>query len=111
MPKQIAAARTFNWFRKIAMAEGMSFLLLLFVAMPLKYFAGFPVMVTIFGSVHGLLFVIYFILLREVKIEYLKSWGWAFQAALASLLPFGTLYMDRRWKEEEDQVRDQPQST
>jgi integral membrane protein len=110
MPKQVSPANTFNWFRKIAMAEGMSFLVLLFIAMPLKYFAGFPVMVTIFGSVHGILFVAYFILLREAKVEYNKDWNWALKAAIASLLPFGTLYMDRQWKREELEIRNRQTS-
>ena len=104
MSKSINPANTFTWFRKIALAEGISFLVLLFIAMPLKYFAGFPVMVTIFGSVHGILFVAFFILAREVKLEYGKSWGWILKAAVASVLPFGTLIMDKQWKKEQEDV-------
>lgn len=51
------SAKTFNWFRKIAFAEGVSFLVLLLIAMPLKYFADMPIAVTIVGGLHGLLFV------------------------------------------------------
>ena len=57
MAKAVNPTGTFSWFRKIAFAEGVSFLVLLFIAMPLKYLADFPMMVTIFGSVHGILFV------------------------------------------------------
>ncbi|MBL0274444.1 MAG: DUF3817 domain-containing protein [Chitinophagaceae bacterium] len=44
--------KTFSWFRKIAIAEGTSFLILLFVAMPLKYFGNMPIAVTICGGLH-----------------------------------------------------------
>ncbi|MEI9943868.1 MAG: DUF3817 domain-containing protein [Chitinophagaceae bacterium] len=59
--------KTFHWFRKIAIAEGISFLVLLAIAMPLKYFAGFPLAVTIVGALHGILFVAFLILAWEVK--------------------------------------------
>lgn len=104
MAKSIDPANTFLWFRKIALAEGVSFLVLLFIAMPLKYLAGFPIMVTIFGSIHGLLFVVFFILLNEVRSEYKKNWNWIFKAAIASFLPFGTFVMDRYWKKEQEVI-------
>jgi integral membrane protein len=93
--------KTFSWFRKTAFIEGVSFIVLLFIAMPLKYFAGMPLAVTIVGGLHGVLFVAFFILAREVKSEYKKDWGWMFKAGLASLIPFGTFYMDKYWKKEE----------
>lgn len=92
----------FSWFRKVAFAEGISFLVLLFIAMPMKYFMSMPIMVTIVGSAHGILFVAFFILLREVRSAYGKNWNWVFKAALASFLPFGTLVMDKQWKKEEE---------
>ncbi|RYZ80667.1 MAG: DUF3817 domain-containing protein, partial [Proteobacteria bacterium] len=46
-------------FRKVAVAEGISYLLLLFVAMPLKYFANLHLYVKYTGWAHGLLFVLY----------------------------------------------------
>ena len=45
--------------RLLGIAEGVSFLLLLFIAMPLKYFFAFPVAVTVLGLVHGLLFILF----------------------------------------------------
>jgi len=93
--------KTFSWFRKIAFAEGISFIVLLFVAMPLKYFAGMPMAVTIVGSLHGILFVALAILAREVKTEYKKDFNWLLKAGLASVIPFGTFYMDKQWKKEE----------
>jgi integral membrane protein len=93
--------KTFSWFRKIALAEGISFLVLLFIAMPLKHFAGMPLAVTIVGGLHGVLFVAFIILAWEVKGEYKKDFKWMGKAVLASLLPFGTIYMDREWRKEE----------
>lgn len=90
----------FNWFRKIAFAEGISFLVLLLIAMPLKYMANFPMAVTIVGGLHGVLFIAFLVLAWEVKNEYNKSYGWLGQALLASILPFGTIVMDKRWKRE-----------
>ncbi|MBK7561488.1 MAG: DUF3817 domain-containing protein [Chitinophagaceae bacterium] len=93
--------KTFSWFRKIAIAEGTSFLILLFVAMPLKYFGNMPIAVTICGGLHGFLFVAFVILAREVKSEHKKDFRWMAKALLASVLPFGTFVMDREWKKEE----------
>lgn len=108
MAKAVNPASTFSWFRKIAQAEGISFLLLLFIAMPLKYFAGFPLMVTIVGSLHGILVVAFFILLWETKKEYQKTWAWTFKSALASFLPFGTFVMDKQWKKEQEDISAHP---
>lgn len=93
--------KTFGWFRKVAFAEGISFLILLGIAMPLKYFANMPMAVTIVGGLHGVLFVAFFILAREVMSEYKKGFKWLAKAGLASILPFGTMIMDKEWKKEE----------
>lgn len=97
--------KVFGWFRKIALAEGVSFLILLFIAMPLKYFAHMPLAVTVCGGLHGILFIAFLILAREVKSEYKKDFNWLVRAGLASVLPFGTFYMDNKyWKKEEAAV-------
>ena len=90
-----------GWFRKVAMAEGVSFLILLFIAMPLKYFADKPMAVTIVGYLHGALFVALAGLAFAVKDQYNKTWFWGFKVFLASIIPFGTFYMDREWKKEQ----------
>ncbi|HPG10610.1 MAG TPA: DUF3817 domain-containing protein [Chitinophagaceae bacterium] len=97
--------KTFSWFRKIAIAEGISFIVLLFIAMPLKYFASLPIAVTVAGGIHGLLFIAYVILAREVKTEYKKDFNWLVKAGLASVIPFGTFYMDKQWKKEESETK------
>ena len=93
--------KTFSWFRRIAIAEGISFIVLLFIAMPLKYFAGIPLAVTIAGSIHGILFIAFILLAREVKIDLKKDLRWFVRAFIASILPFGTIIMDKHWKAEE----------
>lgn len=75
--------------------EGISYLLLLFVAMPLKYLAEEPMAVKIAGSIHGFLFVwlIYaiFLALNNKKISFLK----AVLVFIASLIPFATFFLER----------------
>lgn len=93
--------KTFSWFRKVAFAEGISFIVLLFVAMPLKYLAHIPIAVTICGGLHGILFVAFIILAREVKSEYKKDFRWLGMAFLASIIPFGTFVADKEWKKQE----------
>lgn len=84
-------------FRIIALLEGISFLLLIFVAMPLKYFAGEPWLNKQMGLAHGILFVLYVILAIEVKIAL--NWGFKKTALAlgASLVPFGTFYITDKW--------------
>ena len=94
--------KIFSWFRKIAFAEGVSFLVLLFIAMPLKYFADLPMAVTVVGGLHGILFVSFIILAYLVKEETNKSVGWLLKSFIASIIPFGTFWMDNKeWKKDE----------
>ena len=95
------STRTFRLFRKVAMAEGVSFLVLLLIAMPLKYFLDSPMMVKIVGYAHGFLFVAFMALAFAVKSEYHRTWGWGVKAFIASIIPFGTFYMEKQWKAEE----------
>lgn len=86
-----------KFFRTIAIAEGISFLILLFIAMPLKYIADQPLAVKYTGWAHGILFVLYMYALLKVWME----WKWEIKkvmmAFIASLLPFGTFYFDNKY--------------
>ncbi len=90
--------------RRIAFIEGVSFLVLLGIAMPLRHFAGLPRAVTVFGWLHGILFIwLCLALLRT------RSVGWSVlrMAAVfvAALVPFGTFLIDprmRAWQAEAD---------
>lgn len=91
-------------FRKIALAEGVSFIVLLFIAMPLKYLANWPLAVSVVGGLHGVLFVAFIALANEVRSNHKKDFSWMAKAMLASVLPFGTFVMDKQWKKEEAEV-------
>lgn len=82
-------------FRIISFVEGMSYLILLFVAMPLKYFWGKPEMVKIVGMAHGVLFVLYVFLLIIVFVEKKWSVTLAAKVFISSLVPFGALIADK----------------
>ncbi len=94
-------SKLYSRFRKIACIEGVSFLVLLFIAMPLKYFADMPMAVTIVGGLHGALFVALAVAAYLVKDKYNRSIGWGLKVFIASIIPFGTFYMDKEWKKEE----------
>jgi integral membrane protein len=76
-------------------AEGISYLVLLGIAMPLKYMAGIWEAVRIVGSLHGILFIIFITLLWEGKKRIPLSWKTAFFAFLLSITPFGTFFLGR----------------
>ncbi len=89
-----------NLFKKVAIAEGISYLLLLFIAMPLKYWAGLPLAVKYTGWLHGLLFVCYGICLILAWQERKWGFGKVVLIFLASLLPFAPFYVDKKLKED-----------
>lgn len=76
--------------------EGLSFLVLLGIAMPLKYLFHQPEMVRVVGMIHGLLFVLYIMLVIQVTVERRWSFKKLTIALLASLIPFGTFYADAK---------------
>ncbi len=87
-----------SFLRQVALVEAVSFLVLLGVAMPLKYFAGFPLAVKIVGWIHGLLFVIFGLALLRVWITARWPFGRVVMVFIAALLPFGPFVVDRRMR-------------
>ena len=87
-------------FRKVAVAEGLSYIALIFVAMPLKYFADMPLAVKYTGWAHGIFFMLYVVMVIMCFIEYKWKIGKTILIFLASLLPFAPFYVDKRLKEE-----------
>lgn len=89
-----------RWFLKVGKIEGYSYLVLVFIAMPLKYFFNTPEWVRPIGSIHGVLFVAFMLLLAlmffKVKLSFKKS----LFAFLLSLVPFGTFYLKKLVLEE-----------
>jgi integral membrane protein len=90
-----------NWFRKIAIAEGISFLVLLLIAMPLKYFAGWPLAVKWVGWAHGVLFVTFLVMAWQVKTLQCRNFVWYTKAFIASIIPFGTFVLEKELKKEQ----------
>jgi integral membrane protein len=93
-------ATAINRFRMIAMLEGISFLVLLGIAMPLKYYADLPIAVRVVGMAHGVLFVAYGVLVAMFVFRRVWSIGKGAEAMMYSLLPFGTFVLDARLKRE-----------
>lgn len=87
----------FNIFRMVAFLEGLSYILLLFIATPIKYLADDPQYVKLLGMPHGLLFMLYIILAFMLKQE--NTWFKSnFKMVLiASIIPFGTFYLDHKY--------------
>jgi integral membrane protein len=88
-------------FRMTALAEGSSFLLLLFVAMPMKYLMRMPSVVTVVGAIHGILFLLYVAQLAKLRTTHQWDNRFSFYALLASLLPFGPFVFDKHLREKE----------
>ena len=92
--------RSVAWLRVAGIVEGISWLVLLFIAMPLKYGFGQPAAVSVVGAVHGGLFVAFCGLLAWAHFS--RKWSVLRSAGLfvSALLPFGFLFVDRRLQNE-----------
>jgi len=82
--------------RVIGWWEGVSFLLLLGVAMPLKYFADWPLAVRYVGMAHGILFLLYVAAAIQAALDHNWSWKRTALVLAASLLPGGPFVVDAR---------------
>ena len=92
---------TLKNFRLIAVLEGCSYILLLAVGMPLKYLFNLREPMVYLGWTHGLLFILFCILLLRVWIQYRWSFIKVVLAFVASLVPFGTFVLDNQLKKEQ----------
>lgn len=90
--------------RLISVIEGLSYLALLFVAMPLKYALGLPAAVRATGSIHGLLFLIFGALWIRAALDHPAQRALFVRTAVASLVPFGFLLIDKRLRAAADEV-------
>ena len=81
--------------RIVGIVEAISFLLLLGVAMPMKYAAGRPEAVQVVGMAHGVLWMLYLIVVAWAIGVRAISFGTALWAVVASVLPFGPIVFDR----------------
>ena len=86
-------------FRIISYIEGLSYLILLFIAMPIKYLLENPYPVKVIGMTHGVLFILFMIFL----IESLRKYSWEHKFSLRlfvySIIPFGSFLIEKKVKE------------
>lgn len=95
--KQLLYTRT-GRLRLLSYAEGTSLLLLVFIAVPLKYAGHYAAPVKLMGPVHGALFVLFVINIIGVSIEQRwRFWGMTGKILLACFIPFGTFYIDKHY--------------
>lgn len=88
--------------RVLGLLEGVSFLLLLGVAMPLKYLAGLPQAVRVVGSAHGLLFVLFVMAVLYAATQLRWSLARVAGALLAAVVPFGPFILDGHLRRESE---------
>ena len=87
---------TIGRLRIIAFLEGISLLILVFIAMPAKYVFDHPEVSGFIGPVHGALFLLFIIMALSVGVE--QNWKFrttTYKVLLACIVPFGTFYIDR----------------
>lgn len=95
--------------RLIGILEGTSFLLLLGIAMPLKYLADLPEYVAVVGMLHGVLFCLYLAAIAHVFFIRQLSFKMSFLAVIAAFVPFGPFLLERKLaslqKEQSDMIK------
>lgn len=83
-------------FRVVSLVEGLSYLVLLAIAMPLKYLAGHPEVVTRAGQIHGALFVLFVITLVGAAREHDWSRRATATAMVAGIVPLGAFWLEHQ---------------
>jgi len=86
-----------NLFRVVSYLEGISYLLLLFIGVPLKHIANNDLLVKSLGMPHGLLFISYVLLAFFLKPDLKWNNKDFFVILIASIIPFGTFYIDKKY--------------
>jgi len=89
--------RQLKLLRVIALLEGLSYILLLFIAVPVKYVLEDPQFVKFLGKPHGLLFIAYVIIAIMISSDLKWSKNVLFVVLIASIIPFGAFYIDKKY--------------
>ena len=84
-------------FKIISFLEGVSYILLLLVGVPLKYFGDDPILVKTLGMPHGMLFLAYIVLALLIRSKMKWDFKTTSIVLVASLLPFGTFYINKKY--------------
>ncbi|WP_428024917.1 DUF3817 domain-containing protein [Arcobacter sp.] len=87
-----------NRFRIISYIEGLSYLTLLFIAMPIKYIGENPYPVKVIGMTHGVLFILFMIFLFETMRKYNWENRFSLKLFVYSIVPFGSFIIEKRVK-------------
>ncbi|MDH5231162.1 MAG: DUF3817 domain-containing protein [Gammaproteobacteria bacterium] len=88
-----------NMLRSLALIEAVSLLVLLFIAMPMKYQWGMPQAVSMVGMVHGILFLLFVFFANYVTQRQAWSEKFLMLMVVCSMVPFATFFIDQRLKQ------------
>jgi integral membrane protein len=99
-------ANPIAFLRSVALAEAVSYLVLLGIAMPLKYLANMPMAVRIVGSLHGLLFVVFCCALLRAMVVSKLTFVRAATVFVASFVPLIPFWLDRKMRGWESTAKD-----
>lgn len=97
-----------KWLRHTGIIEGISSLLLFFVAMPLKYLFNKPEAVSIVGMAHGILFILYVIALVRAASVLQRPMGWSAKIFVAAIIPFGPFIIEPGLRREQEALEELP---
>ena len=98
-------SKKLDWFLKTGIFEGLSFIILVAIAMPMKYMAGILLPVRIVGMLHGILFVLYSLLLIVAAFSYRWPLLKTAAAFLLSFVPTGTFFLKSLLRKEIETIR------
>lgn len=97
MQKINSMSKLLPTFRITALLEGVSYILLLFIATPIKYFLDDPQYVKMLGMPHGILFMAYVVMAVLISSDMKWSTRTLWIVLIASVIPFGTFYIDKKY--------------
>ncbi|OBW59401.1 multidrug transporter [Solibacillus silvestris] len=97
-----------RFLRIMGLLDGISLITLLLISMPLKYFADLPQFVTVNGSVHGGIFIAYFLAIVIVQLRIQWHIGWSILSVLVAFIPFGNFLFDYQLKKMQPTLHTKP---
>lgn len=105
MTATIAPQKCLTTLRTAALIEGLTLLILLFIAVPLKHAAGIPMAVSLMGPIHGIAFIGYMALLYRYHAQVKLDGGQQLRLVIAAFIPFGALYASHLYRQQADRLK------